>query len=148
MNSSGGLPSAFWRRSASGIVSTTASPRQQRASQLLHGSERSILGFVGIVSGSLFNKNINSYVESLLMIIIGIGLIVEAEIKKLKNLKRQGITPRNFTHLTTAVIGIFAFLSGVLSFPAINLQNSSFLAIKGIVSIIAIIFIIIQTVIE
>ncbi|HJZ18775.1 MAG TPA: hypothetical protein VJ208_01605 [Candidatus Nanoarchaeia archaeon] len=105
----------------------------------------SILGFVGIVSGSLFNKNINSYVESLLMIIIGIGLIVEAEIKKLKNLKRQGITPRNFTHLTTAVIGIFAFLSGVLSFPAINLQNSSFLAIKGIVSIIAIIFIIIQT---
>jgi hypothetical protein len=79
------------------------------------------------------------------MIVIGIGLIIESEIKKLKQLKRQGITPANFTHLTTAIIGVFAFLSGFLSFPGINLQNPSFLAVKGIVSIIAIIFIIIQT---
>lgn len=105
----------------------------------------SIIGFIGIVSGSLFNKNISQYTESLLMIVIGIGLIIEAEIKKLKSLKRQGITPTNFTHLTTAIIGGFAFLAGVLSFPAINLQNPAFLAVKGIVSIIAIIFIIIQT---
>ena len=105
----------------------------------------SIIGFVGIVSSSLFDKNINQYTESLLMIVIGIGLIIEAEIKKLKGLKRRGITPTNFTHLTTAIIGGFALLSGVLSFPLIDFQNPSFLAMKGIVSIIAIIFIIIQT---
>ena len=105
----------------------------------------SIVGFVGIVSNSLFGRNINPYTESLLMMIIGIGLIIESEIKKLKNLKKQGLTPTNFTHITTAVIGIFAFLSGILSFPTINLQNSSFLAMKGIVSVIAIAFIIIQT---
>lgn len=105
----------------------------------------SIVGFGGIVSSNLFGRDINPYTESLLMIIIGVGLIIESEIKKLKRLKKQGLTPTNFTHLTTAVIGIFALLSGVLSFPTINLQNPSFLAMKGIVSVIAIVFIIIQT---
>jgi hypothetical protein len=105
----------------------------------------SILGFSGIISSSLFDKDISAYLESLLMIVMGIGLIMESQIKTLKNLKRQGITPTNFTHLTTAIIGIFALLAGVLSFPYINLQNPSFLATKGIVSVIAIIFIIIQT---
>src|SRR3989338_7204233 len=65
----------------------------------------SILGFIGIVSETLFAKNISTYIESLWMIII----------------------------------------AGILSSPYINFQNPSFLAIKGIVSIIAILVIIIQT---
>ena len=105
----------------------------------------SIIGFGGIVSESLFGENINPYTESLLMIVIGVGLIIEAEIKKLKNLKKEGLTPGNFTHLTTAIIGLFAFFSGLLSFPMIDVQNPSFLATKGIISVIAIVFIIIQT---
>ncbi len=105
----------------------------------------SIIGFSGIVSDSLFNKNINHYTESFLMIVMGIGLIFEAEIKKLKNLKKEGLTPGNFTHLTTAIIGLFALMSGIFSFPLIDFQNQSFLAVKGIVSVIAIAFIVIQT---
>ena len=105
----------------------------------------SIIGFSEIVSDSLFNKDINHYTESLLMIVIGVGLIFEAEIKKLKNLKKEGLTPGNFTHLTTAIIGLFALMAGLFSFPLIDFQNQSFLAVKGIVSVIAIAFIIIQT---
>ena len=106
----------------------------------------SILGFSAIVSQTLFNKDINLYVESFWMVILGIGLIVEANFRKLRSIAR-GITPNNFTHLTTTIMGLFAILAGILSFPSINVQNPSFLAIKGIISIIAIIFIIIQTVV-
>lgn len=104
----------------------------------------SILGFVSIISYTLFNKDISMYVESLWMFIIGTGLIAEASWKKLKTLDK-GLNSNNFTHLTTIIIGIIAIIAGILSFPSINIQNPSFLAIKGIISIIAIIFIIIQT---
>ena len=105
----------------------------------------SILGFLGIVSQTLFNKDVSIYIESLWMIVMGVGLIIEANIKRLRNLSKTGLNSNNFTHLTTIIIGIMALFAGILSFPLINIQNPSFLAIKGIISIIAIVFIIIQT---
>jgi len=105
----------------------------------------SILGFIGIVSETLFAKNISTYIESLWMIIIGLGLVIEANIKRLRNLSKEGITSNNLAHLTTIVIGFISIIAGILSSPYINFQNPSFLAIKGIVSIIAILVIIIQT---
>jgi len=104
----------------------------------------SILGFSGIVSQSFFDFNVNNYVESFLMLTIGIGLIVEAKIKKLKSLSR-GITSNNITHLTTVIIGLIAIIAGIFSFPLIKMTNPCFVAIKGIISIIAIAVIIIQT---
>lgn len=104
----------------------------------------SILGFLEIVLMSFFNFDAAKYTESFLMLIIGIGLILEAKVKKLKSLKR-GITSSNFTHLTTVIIGGIAILSGIFSFPIIQITNPSFLAIKGIISVIAIVVIVIQT---
>ncbi|MBT3690919.1 hypothetical protein HOG16_01600 [Candidatus Woesearchaeota archaeon] len=105
----------------------------------------SILGFIGIVSYALFNFNLNNYVEALLMLTIGTGLILEANINSLKSINVEGLTKNNFTHLTTMIIGGIAVLAGIFSFPGIRIENPSFLAVKGIISIIAIIFIIIQT---
>ena len=105
----------------------------------------SILGFAGIVSETIFNKNINLHVQALWMIAIGVGMITEAQIKSLKNLKSEGLTPNNFAHLTTAIIGLVTIFAGVFSFPNFGIVNPSFHAIRGIVSIIAIIVIIIQT---
>ena len=104
----------------------------------------SILGFFGIMSQSFFNFDSSEYIESLLMLIIGTGLIIEAKIKKLKSLSR-GLTSNNITHLTTVIIGLIAIIAGIFSFPIIRIIHPSFLAIKGIVSIIAIAVIIIQT---
>ena len=104
----------------------------------------SILGFVGIVSQTIFSYDLGYYVESFLMLIIGLGLIIEAKIKKLKSLA-NGFTSTNITHLTTIVIGFIAILAGIFSFPAIRIETPGFLAIKGIISIIAVIIIIIQT---
>ena len=78
------------------------------------------------------------------MCIVGIGILFEARAKKLKSIAR-GLTHNNFTHLTTIIIGAIAIIAGIFSFPQIRIQFSGFLAIKGIISIIAIAIIAIQT---
>ncbi len=104
----------------------------------------SILGFVSIISETLFDIDIRFYVESAWMFIIGIGLILEAKIRRLRTLK-FGLNPGNFTTLITLTIGGIAIVAGVLSVPYFGLQNPSFLAMKGILSVIAIVIIFIQT---
>jgi len=104
----------------------------------------SILGFAGIVSQTLFNFNLENYVEALLMIIVGGGLIFEARAKNLKTIAK-GLNTNNFTHLTTVIIGVIAIFSGIFSFPQIRITFPGFEAIKGIMAVIAIIVIIIQT---
>jgi cell division protein FtsW (lipid II flippase) len=104
----------------------------------------SILGFAGIVSYTIFDFDLNFYVEALLMMTIGVGLILEARMKKLRSLSR-GITSNNITHLTTIIVGFVAIVAGIFSFPDIRVDNPSFLAIKGIVSLIAVAVIIVQT---
>jgi hypothetical protein len=104
----------------------------------------SMLGFAGIISQTIFNYDLSFYVESFLMLIIGLALIVESKFKKLKSLER-GITSNNLTHLTTIVIGTIAILAGIFSFPQIRVTTAGFLAIKGIIAIIAIIVIGVQT---
>ena len=105
----------------------------------------SILGFVGIISHSLFSYDLSYVVEALWLMIIGVGLIFEARIKKLKSISKSGLTPNNFTHLITVIIGAISILAGFFSFPGIRLINPAFVAIKGIIAIIAIVIIAIQT---
>jgi len=104
----------------------------------------SILGFLGIVSESLFELDLSGYVEAGLMLVIGIGMMLEANLEKIKTIK-EGLNSSNFTHLTTIVIGAIAILAGFFSLPPIRVETAGFLAIKGIMSIIAIIVIAIQT---
>jgi hypothetical protein len=104
----------------------------------------SILGFLGIVSESLFELDLSGYVEAGLMLVIGIGMMLEANLEKIKTIK-EGLNSSNFTHLTTIVIGAIAILAGIFSLPPIRVETAGFLAIKGIMSIIAIIVIAIQT---
>jgi hypothetical protein len=105
----------------------------------------SIIGFVDILSDSFFGFNLDNYMEALLLIIIGIGLIVEIQIKKLKSISRKGLSRDNFTNIITIVIGFVAIVAGIFSFPAIRIENPSIFAIKGIVSLIAIVIILVQT---
>ena len=105
----------------------------------------SILGFVGIVSETLFNQDLRLYVESLLMFIIGFGLILESRAKSLISIREIGLTSTNFTHLITTLIGFIAIAAGIFSFPTIMIEFPGFVAIRGIISIIAIVIIIIQT---
>lgn len=105
----------------------------------------SIIGFLNIITQSLFNFSFEAYIESLLLVTLGTALILETSIRELKRIKRQGLTPDLLGKVTMMVVGILAVIAAILSLPQISIKSPTFLAIKGIVSILAVIFIIIQT---
>ena len=105
----------------------------------------SILGFAGIVSETIFNYNINIEIQASWLVVIGIGMLAEAQIKTLGRISQDGLTPNNFTHLITTIIGFLTVVAGFFSFPAFGIVNPSFHALRGIISIIAIVVIVIQT---
>lgn len=104
----------------------------------------SIISFLSIILESLFYVNINEYMEMLWLATLGIGLILETSFKELKKIKK-GLNSELLGKLTMIIVGAIAFFAGLLSLPQINIQNPSFLAVKGIISILAILLIIIQT---
>ncbi|MCD4771590.1 hypothetical protein K8R30_04230 [archaeon] len=105
----------------------------------------SILGFISIITYTFFTIDTQAYVETLWLIILGLGFIIEANPVQLFHRIRNRLEERNFTATTTFIIGALAVVAGTLSLPQINIQNPAFLAVKGIISLIAIIFIVIQT---
>jgi hypothetical protein len=114
----------------------------------------SIIGFASIISSSLLSINIDQYIETLWLTILGLGFIIESSPIQLFKTIRSQLGERNFTATTTLTIGLLAVIAGILSIPGLTkvipwvqiiILAPSFPAIKGIISIIAIIFIIIQT---
>ena len=105
----------------------------------------SIVGFIGVISETLFSKDITLYVEAFWMIIVGIGFIVESQPKSLARIRIEGLTPANFTHLITAVFGVLALVAGFFSLPNVRIESTGFVAVKGIIALISIIVIIVQT---
>ncbi len=104
----------------------------------------SILGFISIVSSTLFSTDITGYIESLWIIILGFGLIIKTSFRKLKSIQK-GLDSYNFPHLTNIFIGVVAIIAGILGSPLFNIVNPTFHAIRGILAIIAIIVIILET---
>ena len=105
----------------------------------------SILGFLSIVVESFFYWSFSNYLETLWLITLGTGLMLESNIKELRKIKKKGLPPENLGKLTMLIVGSISIIAGLLSLPQIRLQHPVFLAIKGIVGILAIIFIVIQT---
>ncbi len=105
----------------------------------------SMIGFLSIMIESLFYFDVSGYIDTLWLVVLGLGLILETTIKELKSVKRRGLTSDYLGKITMVIVGSLAIIAGILSLPQINVQNASFLAVKGIISILAIIFIILQT---
>ena len=105
----------------------------------------SIIGFLSIMLSSLFNVDISRYITTVWLLALGLGLVFETSMEKIKGLKHEGLTPEILGELTMLIVGGLAIIAGILSIPQINIQDSAFLAVKGIISILAIIFIVLQT---
>jgi hypothetical protein len=105
----------------------------------------SIIGFVSIILESLFYVDISGYIDTLWLLALGMGLILETSLRELKSIERKGLTSEYLGKITMIVVGSLAIIAGALSIPQVNIQNPSFLAVKGIISILAIVFIILQT---
>lgn len=108
----------------------------------------SIIGFVSIILESLFYVDISKYMNTLWLLALGLGLIFETSMKELKSVRKKGLNSEYTGKITMVVVGSLAVLAGLLSLPQINIKNPAFLAVKGIVSILAIIIIILQTWVE
>ena len=105
----------------------------------------SIIGFVSIILESLFYVDISGYIDTLWLLALGLGLILETSLRELRSIERKGLTSEYLGKITMIVVGSLAIIAGALSIPQVNIQNPSFLAVKGIISLLAIIFIILQT---
>lgn len=105
----------------------------------------SITGFLNIVTETLFGFSFEGYIESLWLVTLGAGLILETSLKELKGLRKKELTPDMLGKITMLVVGSLAVIAALLSIPQINIVSPTFLAVKGIISILAIVFIIIQT---
>jgi len=105
----------------------------------------SIIGFVSIIIESFFNYSVAEYIETLWLLALGVGLIFETSLRELKQIKTKGLSSDKLGKITMLIVGSLAIIASVFSLPQINLQQPTFLAIKGIISVIAVIFIIIQT---
>ena len=105
----------------------------------------SIIGFLEIVLMSFFNLSISEYASFFWLVTMGVGFFVIARPGKFYNKVKESFTELAFYRLITLIIGAFAIIAGFLSLPQFELNHPVFLAIKGVISIIAIIFIAIQT---
>lgn len=121
--------------------------RRTRASRnfVIALSVVSIIGFLNIVTESLFSFSFVNYIESLWLLALAFGLIFETSLRELKLIRLRGLTSEMLGKITMIVVGAIAIVAAILSIPQINIQNATFLAVKGIISILAIIFIVIQT---
>ena len=105
----------------------------------------SIIGFLEIILDSMFGIIVNSYMGSIWLLLMGVGFILASKPVKLFKSAKENLGANVFSSMTTFIVGLIAFIAGVLALPQFNLTNPTFLATKGIISIISILFIIIET---
>jgi len=105
----------------------------------------SIIGFLEIIIFSFFEFDLRDYSSFFWLIIMGMGFLIIARPRIFYKKAKESFTELSFYRLTTLVVGTLAMIAGFLSLPQFGLTHPIFLAIKGVISIIAIIFIIFQT---
>lgn len=101
----------------------------------------SIIGFLQLVLKSFFDLSTNHYDGFFLLTIIGIGFIIQSKPKKIFNYS----TDEAVSDITSLVIGCLSVISGILSLPFITVNHPIVEAVPGIIAIIAIIFITLET---
>ena len=72
---------------------------------------------------------------------MGIGFIMESKPKQIHTRNSND----SVTDITALVVGVMAIIAGILSIPQIGVDHPVFFASKGVISLIAIIFIAMET---
>ena len=104
----------------------------------------SIIGFSIIIGNTFLDFSlIEDNQGNIILIILGIGLAIEGQIRKTITNIRDGLDGTELTHIVTSIIGIISIMVGLLGMVGIN--NPQFDAIKGVVASIAIVIIVVET---
>lgn len=105
----------------------------------------SILGFLSIFLSVYTSLNIGPYTTALILVLLGIGLMIEGNVRTVGKMLKNGLTRDEITHIIAIVIGLFSAIVGFLSFPFIGITNPTFEATKGMIAFLAIIIIAVET---
>ena len=107
----------------------------------------SIVGFAAIAAESYFGVDWGDIVPSIILVLAGIGLAVEGQIRMFfrKKTYRNGLSSNEISHLTASIVGVAAIITGILSAPALDITNPALEGTKGIVALIAMAIIAIET---
>lgn len=100
--------------------------------------------FASVVSDNLLGMNLQDYGEFAWILLFSLGMIIISDVKKMTSIKRRGFRSDNFASLVTFIIGVMAFVVAVLSLPQINMTSPVMSSIKGILALIAIIYVILE----
>lgn len=104
----------------------------------------SIIGFLGIIGNTWFNFDfISQNASALILIVLGVGLAVEGQIRRWKHMTKGGISSNELSHIVTGIVGLVAIIVGFLEL--VGLSGATLIATKGIISVIAVIVIILET---
>lgn len=104
-----------------------------------------LIWFAMVAMDSLLGVSTSAYYDFFWILLFAIGLIVISDINKILNIRHEGWHSENFANLITFVIGLLAIVTAFVSLPGSHKSNAVFTAIKGIISLIAVFYVIIET---
>lgn len=103
--------------------------------------------FASVALDNLFGMTLQDYGEFAWILLFSLGMIIISDVKKLLNIDKKGITSENFSSLVTFVIGAMALTVAILSLPQFNIVSPTMNSIKGIIALIAIVYVILEALI-
>lgn len=104
----------------------------------------SIIGFLAIVGDTWFQFDfLTNNSSALILVVLGGGLIVESNIRRIKSMLKSGLNGSEITHIVTGVVGILAMIAGASAL--FGIEALALESMKGIVASLAVILIVIQT---
>jgi len=101
-------------------------------------------GFAIAAFYNLAGINLKGYNEFAWTLLFSLGMIIISDVKKIIGMGRKGIRTDNFSSLVTFIIGVLAFVVAILSLPQFNIISPTMSAVKGIVALIAVSYVIIE----
>lgn len=103
-----------------------------------------LLGFATIATDNFFGWHLGNYNEFVWIFFFALGLIVISNVKRIKKISVHGFKSESFAGLATLIIGILALITAFLSLPFFSLDHPVLRSIKGIIALIAMVYIVLE----
>jgi len=97
--------------------------------------------FGSVVLDNLFGLSFQDYGEFAWTFLFAAALILMSDLKRIARMGVEGFDAENFSSLATFIIGIVALITAILSLPQIAVESPTMNATKGIIALIAIIYV-------
>ena len=97
--------------------------------------------FGSVVLDNLFGFSLQDYGEFAWTFLFAMALIFMSDLKRIFRMGVEGFNSENFSSLATFIIGIIALIISILSLPQIAIESPVMNAVKGIIALIAIIYV-------